>query len=340
MKQHSESRLPATTPLKPSLAALFMAAAIALAGCGGGGGGGAVPTPPPTASNWRTLASLGAPRQESGVALLNGEIYFVGGFNAASDIVADVDVYNPGTDTWRKVASLPRPLHHPNVSAAGGRLYVVGALSGLNFSADGATLQYDPASNTWTQKAPLPAGSERGAAAVGTLGNLIYVAGGLRSGASVTDFSAYDTSTDTWTGLARMTTSRDHLVGAVVGNRFFAIGGRSGSALRAQVEIFDPAAGTWSAGQPMPTPRGGCMGAAVDGRIVIVGGEGNAATASGVFDQSELYDPTSNTWSTLERMRTPRHGSGAAGLNGSLYVPGGATVQGFGAVATSEALKL
>lgn len=315
---------------------LCLSAALALAGCGGGGAA----TPTPTASNWRTLASLGAPRQESGVALLNGEIYFVGGFNAATDIVADVDVYNPVTNTWRKVAPLPRPLHHPNVAAARGRLYVVGTLVGLSFDADGATFEYDPAGNTWVQRSSMPAGTERGAAAVATLGNLIYVAGGLRAGAAVTDFSAYDASTDTWTGLSRLPTSRDHLVGAVVGSRFFAIGGRNGSALRAQVEIFDPTAGTWSAGQPMPTARGGCMGAAVDGRIAIVGGEGNAATASGVFDQSELYDPTSNTWSTLERMRSPRHGSGAVGLNGSLYVPGGASVQGFGAVSITEALRL
>jgi hypothetical protein len=35
-------------------------------------------------------------------------------------------------------------------------------------------------------------------------------------------------------------------------------------------------------------------------------------------------------------MITPRHGTGAAGVGGVLYVPGGATQQAFGAVATHE----
>ena len=35
-------------------------------------------------------------------------------------------------------------------------------------------------------------------------------------------------------------------------------------------------------------------------------------------------------------MRTPRHGMGAATVGGALYVPGGADVQGFGAVDVVE----
>jgi N-acetylneuraminic acid mutarotase len=37
-------------------------------------------------------------------------------------------------------------------------------------------------------------------------------------------------------------------------------------------------------------------------------------------------------------MRTPRHGATAASLNGALYVFGGATAAGFGAVSTVERL--
>ena len=40
-------------------------------------------------------------------------------------------------------------------------------------------------------------------------------------------------------------------------------------------------------------------------------------------------------------MRTPRHGTGAAGVGNKLYVPGGATAQGGGtAVAILEAFTL
>jgi hypothetical protein len=37
-------------------------------------------------------------------------------------------------------------------------------------------------------------------------------------------------------------------------------------------------------------------------------------------------------------MPTPRHGMAAAAWNGALYVPGGATSAGFGAVAAHEVL--
>ena len=53
--------------------------------------------------------------------------------------------------------------------------------------------------------------------------------------------------------------------------------------------------------------------------------------------QTELYDPRSNTWTSLAAMLSPRHGIGAAAIGPRIYVPGGASVQGFGAVSTNDA---
>jgi N-acetylneuraminic acid mutarotase len=181
----------------------------------------------------------------------------------------------------------------------------------------------------------MPAGSERGASAVAAIGDLIYVAGGLR-GASVGDFSVYDVAMNEWRTLQNMPTARDHLVGAAHNGRFFAIAGRNASGLRGDVEIYDPVIPGWSMGRPIPTPRGGCGGAELNGRIYVFGGEGNSAAANGVFDTSEAYDPVANSWATLAVMRTPRHGMGAAAVGNVLYVPGGATLQGFGATTTNE----
>jgi N-acetylneuraminic acid mutarotase len=88
----------------------------------------------------------------------------------------------------------------------------------------------------------------------------------------------------------------------------------------------------------MPTARGGCAAAVVGSRIVVIGGEGNAAQESGVFSEVEAYDTAADQWEALEPMRTPRHGMGAATIDGLVYVPGGATTQGFGAVDTHEAI--
>jgi N-acetylneuraminic acid mutarotase len=285
---------------------------------------------------WSVRAPLAlGPRQELGVAALNGKVYAVGGFNAAGAPVATVEVYDPSTDSWTQRASLPAPLHHVNVAAVGDRLYVVGALSGGNFTALGTTLTYDPAADRWTALTPMPSGTERGASGVAVVGARIYVAGGLR-GSSVAEMSAYDTASDAWEPLPSMTVTRDHLAAASKDGRVYAISGRDNGSLRAALEVFDPGTSTWSTAASILTARGGCAAAELSGRLVVMGGEGNDSDPNGIFRQTEAYDPATDRWMTLSPMRTGRHGIGAAVVNGAIYVPGGATRAGFGAVADQE----
>ncbi len=88
-----------------------------------------------------------------------------------------------------------------------------------------------------------------------------------------------------------------------------------------------------------PTARGGCAAAALTGRLVVVGGEGNRGDPDGVFHETESYDPATDRWRTDAPMRTARHGIGAAVVGTLLIVPGGATREGFGAVAVNESFE-
>jgi N-acetylneuraminic acid mutarotase len=90
----------------------------------------------------------------------------------------------------------------------------------------------------------------------------------------------------------------------------------------------------------MITPRGGTAAAVVRDRIVVAGGEGNMAVPSGVFPQTEVFVPATNSWFSLPNMRTPRHGTGGAAIGNTFYVPGGASVQAFGASASVESIDL
>jgi N-acetylneuraminic acid mutarotase len=87
----------------------------------------------------------------------------------------------------------------------------------------------------------------------------------------------------------------------------------------------------------MPTPRGGIAAAAVGGCLYVFGGEGNQFHPRGIFDQVEVYDPSTDSWQALDPMAAPRHGIGAAVAGSRIYLPGGATVQGFGATAVHQA---
>ena len=116
------------------------------------------------------------------------------------------------------------------------------------------------------------------------------------------------------------------------------VGGRPPLTLSV-LEVFDPATNTWSSRAPMPTGRSGHAAAVVRGCLYVFGGEGNTSAANGVFPQSELYDPGTNSWTSLAAMRTPRHGIGAAVVGNRIFVPGGANVQGFGAVAAHDVFE-
>jgi N-acetylneuraminic acid mutarotase len=102
------------------------------------------------------------------------------------------------------------------------------------------------------------------------------------------------------------------------------------------LETFQIDTGSWSTGTPMPTGRSGHAGVMLRGCLYAFGGEGNAGHPSGVFAESEVYDPGAGAWDSLTPMPTPRHGMGAAAVAGRIYLAGGANVQGFGAVATHE----
>ncbi|MCA9670865.1 MAG: kelch repeat-containing protein [Myxococcales bacterium] len=293
---------------------------------------GPAPDLGPGAGSWRSLASLPAPQQECGVVALGGELYVVGGFGRASERLDRVVVYEPSADRWRDAAKLPVALHHPNIAVHGGKIYVLGSLRGFEFRADGASFVYDPALDSWGDGPSMTAGRERGGGAAVTVGDAIYVFGGLRSGAKA-EADRLDVNAGTWTVLAEMPDVADHLAGGLIGEKVYLAGGRDGSiaAHRASLLIYDPQRDAYDRGPAMPTSRAGLAAAVAGAKLFVFGGEGNSAHPSGVFDHNEAFDPATGAWSTLAPIKTRRHGTGAATIDGRIYLPGGAALQAFGA---------
>lgn len=291
---------------------------------------------------WSTAPAVrGGAIQETAVVALEGKIFVIGGFNASLEIVRSVRIFDTSSCSWSDGPDLPRPMHHANVAVDGGTIYILGAME-ANFVAIGDVLAWNPATETtWSPRASMPTGTQRGSAVTGVIDGRIYVAGGLRNSAQAT-LSAYSIADDTWdTNLPSLPQARDHGCGGVVGGKLYVIGGRDSTITNTSALVFEyTPGGAWVQKAAMPTGRGGVACGIAGDQIIVVGGEGNGAVASGVYKEVELYTVSSNQWSALPEMKTPRHGMGGAVWDGVFYVPGGATRQSFGAVDTHEVFRL
>jgi len=261
------------------------------------------------------------------VVALDGLIWVLGGFDVGAQVVALVEVYDPRTNSWSRKADFPVRAHHMNASVVDGEIWVTGFLAG-GFSADGRSFRYDAGDDAWTPAEDLPTGRQRGASATGVIDGKIYVAGGVAGGA-VAHFDVLDPQTGVWSALPDVPRNVDHAAFGVIDGTFVVAAGRSATitSFTDEVDLFDPAAGQWTLGAPIPTARGGVASAVLDGKLYVFGGEGNRADPSGVFPQVEAYDFANDSWTELDPMPIPRHGLGAAALDGVIYLPGGAPTE-------------
>jgi N-acetylneuraminic acid mutarotase len=295
---------------------------------GGAGGDGNVELGTPAED---ALPELDAVRQEHSVAALRGEVYVIGGYTPM--ITSSVLAYDPATMTFREVADFPEPFNHPNVGVVGDTLIVAGYyINGMTTPTD-EVWAYDPDEDAWTERTPMPADTERGAACTAVLDGKIYVFGGARAGSSSALVSAYDVADDSWEQLPDMPVRREHCAAGAIGGKLYIAGGRADGieGLDTTAFEFDPASPAYVPIATMPTPRGGVASVVLAGRLFVFGGEGSDDDPNGVFPDVEAYDPVADAWEVFPAMDAPRHGFGAAVLDGRIYLMGGATRQGGGA---------
>ena len=289
---------------------------------------------------WESRAPYPLQATEVSSAAIGSKVYTLGGLLTSGSSTNRLFVYDAFTDTWSEGASLPvsQGVDHGNVAAVNGKLYFLGGIRILTGSVTGQTFEYDPAANTWTERAPMP--TARGASGVAALDGRIYVAGGLNPNASVDTVEVYTPATNTWETLPRMSVPRDHLTAQAVNGRIYAIAGRNASGDLNLNEEYDPATRTWRLRAPIPTRRGGLGSGTLGGRIQVFGGEGNNPPAN-TFPQNEEYDPQSDSWRTLAPMSTPRHGLYGATIDGRrLFAPSGGPQAGATFSTTHEAFYL
>ncbi len=77
----------------------------------------------------------------------------------------------------------------------------------------------------------------------------------------------------------------------------------------------------WGSGAPVPTGRNRLAGVTDQGCLLYA--IGGRTTGGSYTDANKVYDPETDSWSSLTPLPAPRTNLAAAALNGTLFVPGG-----------------
>lgn len=224
---------------------------------------------------------------------------------------------------WSPRAPMPHARSDFGVGVVGGILYVMGGrlANVYPLTRDTTVEAYDPATGSWTRKAPMPGAFT--ASRVAVVNGILYTIGGMLFQNELGAVGAYNPVTDTWSVRASLPSRRSGFGLGVVDGIIFVVGGYGGAGVVATVESYDPSTDTWTSRAPMPGPRSLVSVGAIDG-ILYAAGEGAGLDAGPTF---EAYDPTTNRWTTKARRLEGHTGPSLGVLNGMLYAIGGTSQQ-------------
>jgi len=214
-----------------------------------------------------------------------------------------------------------------------GKVYAIGGIDN-NGNYLNRVEVYNPATNNWSQAAPMPTARGSLAAAVDAQGN-IYAIGGLVSTGGppqiLSTVEVYNPTTNSW-GQARSMSLARYSLAAVTdaqGN-IYAIGGISLNGINESVantvEVYNPTISGWSMVANMLTGRFGLTAATdTQGNIYAMGGCcGGTNSAPAILSTVEVYSPATNSWSTAAPMPSARAFLAAAlGAQGHISAIGG-----------------
>jgi N-acetylneuraminic acid mutarotase len=192
--------------------------------------------------SWEQGKALPEPVGEHVAIAFNNKIHVIGGrvrsesgknhFDAYIDSKAHY-IYNPEQNEWSTGTAAPTARNSAAAAVIDGLIYVVGGRRNV-MQKDGTQLQqnlsnlevYNPETNEWHSRAPLP--ESLGGNAAASVDGKLYVFGGEQWSPEHKVFPsswAYDPATDKWQKVKDMLTARHGLAAAAVDDVIYTIGG-------------------------------------------------------------------------------------------------------------------
>jgi hypothetical protein len=283
-------------------------------------------TAPESTPEWQTIGELYQPRAyASAVALSNGKILIVGGFDrAVPDVMnGQSELIDPATGN---VTLLPQRLLgriHQSITPAWEDLVVVAGgvewLDGYWSPVDRVDV-FRPSQRDWVfgDRLRHPRSDH---AATALQDGRVLVTGGNANAVLLNSTEIYNARTDRWTAAAPMPRARtQHSAVTLFDGRVLVTGGIDVNGAPTNTTfIYDPRTDSWSDGPPMSIARLQQVAVALpSGDVLFAGGDGTASGTSEVYRFREARFVVSGT------LVTPRLvAQGAALSDGRVVLSGG-----------------
>ena len=240
--------------------------------------------------------------------------------------------YNPTTNTWTTKAEMPTPRFSFAIAVYHNKIYCIGGLIANSnpmrgSSVTGAIEVYDPATDTWEVKKPMP--TPRTQLEANVVNNRIYLIGGRTGGqnSTVTSNEVYDPVSESWTTKTDILYPVTEYSSTVIGSKIYMMGGQDefNDSKNLDVnQIYDIETDSWNFGTPIPTAvKSAACASSVSfpSKIFLIGGE--LATGGSSTNIVQIYNSEKDNWSVGASMPTARFGLAVAALDGAIYAMGG-----------------
>ncbi|XP_054839317.1 kelch-like protein 30 isoform X2 [Eublepharis macularius] len=194
---------------------------------------------------WKPIAPMLKPRTNHATAVLNGEIYAIGGTTV--DIV-EVECYDPYNDSWCFVSPALKYVSNFAIAGCLGKLYLIGSCA-VKYNA--LTLQcYNPAIDVWSVIASPFIPKYLSAPCCVALHGVIYLIGDNTKKVYV-----YDPDANIWQKVQQLHTLHENGGMVSLGGKLFVTGGHwkgMDGDYRVEMEIYDCAKDIWTREGSLP----------------------------------------------------------------------------------------
>src|SRR4029077_11373292 len=133
----------------------------------------------PSSDSWSQKADLPEDISAASAAVLQGQLYVVGGCTTGNCAPTSSKVYryDAGSDSWTAVADYPEKVAFTACAGVAGEVVCAGGVNADTNVPTTHTYAYDPGSDSWTQVADMPA--DLWASAASGAGNKLQVSSGV-----------------------------------------------------------------------------------------------------------------------------------------------------------------